>query len=100
MQGNISEGTAMAFESWKLPCQTLEAQHSHLAPGTAQASSHPKPARGICGMEEFYHETVYVENKPLKFRENVQGEFFLSPRHRKMEKRTGRGKGKKTPNPS
>lgn len=90
---------ARPFSSWKCPCQTFAAWHSHLAPGTAQASGHPKLARGIRVTEEFYCEGVYVKTKPLKFwKKNVQGEVSLGPRYRK---RRGQADGReKTPNPS
>lgn len=91
------ETTARPFSSWK--CQTLEAWRSHLAPGTAQASGHPKLARGTWAMEEFYCEGACVETKPLKFWQNVQGEVFLGPRYRK--RRRGQAEGReKNPNPS
>ena len=91
--------TARWFLSWKCPCQGFKAWHSHLAPGTAQASSHPKLAREIWVLEEFYCEEVCVETKPLKCCQKVQGEVFLDPRYRK--RRRGQAEGReRTPKPS
>lgn len=85
---------ARPFSSWKCPCQTFEAWHSHLAPGTAQASGDPKLARGIWVTEEFYCEGICVKTKPLKFWKRSPRRSFPWPKIQEKEKRTGRWKGK------
>lgn len=88
----VGETTARPFSRRKCPYQTSEARHTHLSLTNAQAFSHPKLAREVWVMDEFYCEGVRVETKPLKFWQNIQGEVFLGPRYKK--KRMGGGKGK------